>query len=105
MLTIPLQTISAQTLRVVLGGQNCQINIYEKPEGVFVDINANDTDIVICVLALDGVPIICREYVGFEGNLIFVDTQGTNDPTFIGFGTRYQLIYLEASEYVHFISK
>jgi len=37
-------------------------------------------------------------YLGFSGDLEFVDTQGTDDPTFDGLGTRYQLVYLEPSD-------
>ncbi len=99
MLQIPLQAIPSQIVKAVLGNQNVQIAVYSKSVGIFVDVNSAGVDLVTGVLALHGVPIVCREYMGFAGNLLFVDTQGTNDPTYDGLGDRYQLIYLEASEY------
>ena len=99
MLSIPLQAIPSQLCKVILAGQNCQILIYQKDQGVFVDINSNDVEIVTGVIALDIVPLVCREYLGFSGNLMFNDNQGTSDPNYSGFGTRYSLIYLTAEEY------
>jgi hypothetical protein len=99
MLTVPIQPVPAQTVRAVLGGQNCQIGIYQKPEGVFVNVNADGTDVVLSVLAHNAVPIVCRTYAGFVGNLMFVDTRGTSDPYYTGFNDTYLLCYLSADEY------
>ena len=46
MQTVPLQPVPSQVSKVVLGGQNCQINIYQKPQGIFVDISADDVEIL-----------------------------------------------------------
>jgi hypothetical protein len=95
---IPLQPVPSQATKVVLGGQNCQLSIYQKPQGVFVDINADGVDIVVGVIARDAVPLVCREYTGFIGNLLFIDTQGSSDPTYSGMGSRFSLVYLTAEE-------
>lgn len=99
MQNIPIQPIPSQLVKVVLGGQNVQIFIYQKDQGLFVDINSDGVDIVVGVIARDAVPIICREYMGFIGNIIFVDTQGNSDPTYSGLGSRFSLVYLTADEY------
>ena len=99
MLNIPIQPIPSQLVKVVLGGQNVQIFIYQKDQGLFVDINSDGVDIVVGVIARDAVPIICREYMGFIGNVLFVDTQGGSDPTYSGLGSRFSLVYLTADEY------
>lgn len=99
---IPLQAVPSQIVKIVLGGQNCQILIYQKEQGLFVDLNSNDTAIVNGVIALNLDPLVCRLYAGFVGNLIFVDTQGSNDPEHLGLGTRYSLVYLTADEYDQF---
>jgi hypothetical protein len=99
MQTIPLQPVPSQSTKVVLGGQNCQIQIYQMPRGIFVDVNVDGTDVVLCVMAHDADPIICRTYLGFIGNLLFIDSQGNGDPTYDGLGSRYQLLYLTDAEY------
>lgn len=98
MQSIPLQPVPAQLTKVVLSGQNCQISVYEKSQGLFVDLNADGVDIVTGIIARDAVPIVCREYAGFLGNLIFIDTQGSSDPRSSGFGDRFDLIYITAAE-------
>ena len=35
-------------------------------------------------------------YLGFVGDLCFMDTQGTTDPVSPGLGLRYVLVYLDA---------
>ena len=99
MQSVPLQPVPSQSTKVVLGGQNCQILVYQKPQGVFVDINADGVDISVGTIARDAVPLVSREYAGFAGNLIFIDTQGSNDPSYEGLGDRWTLVYLTAEEY------
>jgi len=98
MQTVPLQPVPSQSTKVVLGGQNCQILIYQKPQGCFVDINADGVDIVVGIIGRDAVPLVCREYTGFIGNLLFIDTQGSDDPSYDGLGSRWSLVYLTAEE-------
>lgn len=99
MQTVPLQSVPVQVTKSVLGGQNVQIYLYQKPQGLFVDINSDGLDIVTGVIARDAVPLVCREYVGFIGNLLFVDGQGGSDPSYEGLGARWNLVYLTAEEY------
>lgn len=99
MQTVPLQPVPSQSTKIVLGGQNCQILIYQKPQGCFVDINADGVDIVVGIIGRDAVPLVCREYTGFIGNLLFIDTQGSDDPSYEGLGDRWTLVYLTAKEY------
>jgi hypothetical protein len=65
---------------------------------VFVDISVEDVDVVVSVIARDAVPLMCREYVGFVGNILFIDTQGSDDPSYEGMGSRFTLNYLTAAE-------
>jgi len=98
MLQIALQPVPSQQLQVVLAGQNCQLAVYTRSTGLFVDVNVNGSDVANAVLARDVVPLVPTTYLGFVGNLLFTDTQGYSDPTFDGLGSRYQLVYLTASE-------
>jgi len=98
MKTIPLSAKPSQTLSVLLGGQNCQIRVYQKTTGVYLDLYVNNAAVVTGVIARDRVLIVRQSYLGFVGDLSFFDTQGTDDPTYDGLGSRYQLVYLEASD-------
>lgn len=96
---IPILPVPNQAAKAVLDGQNCQIRIYQKPQGVFVDLTADGVSIATGMLARDAVPLVCRDYAGFSGNLMFVDTRGRSDPDYAGMGSRYSLVYLTAAEY------
>ena len=98
MLQISTQPVPSQILSVVLAGQNCQIAIYQKTQGLFVDLNSNGVDISTGVLAHDVVSLVPTTYLGFAGQLVFTDTQGSKDPTYDGLGSRYQLLYLTTAE-------
>ncbi|MDE1007000.1 MAG: hypothetical protein OSB38_15165 [Paraburkholderia fungorum] len=98
MKTIPLSAVPSQKPSTLLGGQNCQIKVYQKTTGVYLDLYVNDEPIVTGVIARDRVLIVRQSYLGFVGDLAFFDTQGVSDPTYDGLGTRYQLVYLEASD-------
>lgn len=98
-LEIPLQPVPCQSTKVVLGGQNCQLLIYQKPQGIFVDINVDGVDIAVGTIARDAVPLICRDYAGFIGNILFLDTRGNSDPEYSGLNDRFKLVYLNAEQY------
>jgi len=93
MLQIPLQPIPSQFVKVVLGGQNFQILLRQKEQGLFVDVNVNGVDIVTSVIARDNDDILCRKYVGVTGTLRFLDLQGSTDSHYSGLNSRYVLIY------------
>lgn len=95
---IPLRAVPAQASSVVLGGQNCQISVYQKSTGMFLDLQVNHEPIAMAVLCHDRVWLIREAYTGFVGDLTFVDTQGLEDPTYTGFGGRFQLMYREGSD-------
>ena len=91
---IALQPVPSQQLQVVLGGQNCQIAVYTRSTGLFVDVNVNGVDVSTAIIAQNGNTLVPTSYLGFVGNLAFLDTQGTSDPTYDGLGSRYQLVYV-----------
>ncbi len=95
---VPLSSVPSQTLNVILSGQNCTLTVFQKSTGVFVDVSVNNAPIVQGVIGLDRVKIVRYAYHGFIGDLAFIDTQGTSDPDYTGFGTRFFLMYLEASD-------
>lgn len=101
MQTIPIQAVPVQTVSTVVDGQNCQIYLYLNPQGLFFDLNVNGVDVVDGVICQDANPLVCIQYTGFQGNFVFIDTQGSDDPNqtnYMGLGTRFNLLYLTAAE-------
>lgn len=90
---IPLSAVPSQALSVLLSGQNCQINVYEKSNGVYLDLFINNVAVVSGQLCLDRDPMVTKVYLGFVGTLQFSDILGTTDPVSSGFGERYFLVY------------
>lgn len=90
---IPIVAVPSQSFTIQLGTQNCAINIYQLSTGLYFDLTVNNQDIVNTMICLNLVGLVREEYLGFVGQLAFVDTQGNSDPTYDGLGSRYQLIY------------
>lgn len=99
-LTVPVQAVPNQTLSVQLANQACQLNIYQKTFGLFMDVYVNNVLVLAGALCENKNKIIRNLYFGFVGDFIWVDTQGTNDPYYTGLGARYLLVYLETSDLV-----
>lgn len=100
--TIPLQQVPYQTLECVLNGQNTKIEIYQKFYGVFITIYLNNNIVIAGVLCENLHLIIRNTYLGYAGDFVFQDTQGTSDPIYTGLGTQYQLVYLTPDEIAAF---
>ena len=98
MKVIPLLAVPSQTLSVLLGEQNCQINVYQKSTGLFLDLAVYNNVIVRAVRCLDRLRMVRTAYQGFVGDLAFADTQGYEDPAYTGLGARFLLLYLEDGE-------
>lgn len=99
MLVVPLTDTFAQTLRVTLGGQSCRIDLRQRTVGgLYCDLYVDDAPIVLGVACQNRNPLVRGAYLGFVGNLAFVDAQGTDDPVSPGLGERFQLCYLEPGE-------
>jgi hypothetical protein len=96
---VPLTAVASQTLSIVLNGQAAQIAVYTLSTGLYFDLLDDGVPIVTTRIARDKTRLLLNaQYQGFVGDFCFVDTQGSNDPTFDGLGARYQLIYLEAAD-------
>jgi len=95
---IPLSAKRSQQFAIVLGAQNCTIKVYQKRTGMFLDISVASVPVLTAVICQDRVRLIRQDYLGFIGDLAFMDTQGTDAPSYKGLGTRWVLMYLEASD-------
>ena len=90
---IPISAIPSQSFTIKLGTQNCAIKIYQLETGLYFDLTLEGNVIVATMICLNLVGLVRESYLDFTGQLGFVDTQGTSDPTYDGLGTRYLLVY------------
>lgn len=95
---VPLAASPSQTIAIVLAGQNCQISVYYKTTGIFMDLAVNGVQLLSTRLAVNGAFMVASAYLGFIGNLVFIDAQGRENPDYTQFGTRFYLIYAEATD-------
>jgi hypothetical protein len=95
---IPLTAVPSQTLSIVLNQQNCAIKVYTLSTGLFLDLYLEGTLILSAIICRDRVQLVRQPYLGFVGNLAFMDTEGTEDPEYTRLGSRFVLMYLEPDE-------
>ena len=95
---VPLQAVPSQALTITLGGQAVQVNVYQKNTGLFCDVLVSNVAVVAGVICENLNRIVRDAYLGFIGDLIFMDTQGSSDPTYQGLGVRFVLFYLTAAD-------
>jgi hypothetical protein len=95
---IVLQSVPSQQTQVVLDGQSCSISVYVKNQCIFLDLAVNGAQIAYAVQCKNLVSLVPTSYLGFSGWMVFFDTQGTNDPVYIGLGTRWVLLYLDSAD-------
>lgn len=98
MIEVALQPVPSQIVRIVLDNQNVQLKVYDKGGRIYIDVNSDGSDIVTAALVFNGNPVRCCAYIPFRGNFVFIDVQGSENPEYIGLGSRYKLIYLTAAE-------
>lgn len=96
---IPLNPVGAQTMAVLVNNQDCQLNVYKRSNyGVFVDLYVSNVLVIGGVIAQNLNRIVRDGYLGFAGDFIFADSEGTSDPTPDGLGSRYELWYLSPAD-------
>lgn len=95
---VTIQAEPNQTFAALLGNQSCQINLTTRRTGLFIDLFVGNDPVIQGVICQDRNTLVKYAYLGFVGDLVFQDTQGTSDPEYTGLGSRYLLQYLEASD-------
>lgn len=98
MLIVPLQPVPSQIVSVLLANQPCQIEVMQKSTGMFLNLSVNNSLIIGGVICENLNRIVRNAYLGFIGDLAFIDNEGTSDPDYTGLGSRFDLAYLEAAE-------
>ena len=63
---------------------------------LYCDLAINSVQVFAGMVCLNDTVIGNYPYLGFNGLLAFVDTQGSNDPDYTGLADRFMLLYLQA---------
>ncbi|EPL4123867.1 phage baseplate plug family protein [Citrobacter amalonaticus] len=100
MRTIPLTPQKSQSFYIDLSGQNCGIRLIQRESFLYIDLMVNGVPIIQGVPCLYGNKIVRYRYLGFSGDLFFIDNQGQQDPSYDGLGSRFALYYIEEGELV-----
>ncbi len=97
-LIVPLQPIPNQITNISLANQACTIHVKQNLTGLYLDLYIQDQLIIGGVICQNQNRIVRDAYLGFVGDLAFIDNQGDSDPYYTGLGTRFSLAYLETSD-------
>lgn len=101
MLIIPTTPVPAQNLQVVLAGQACLLNIYQRLSGMYMNVYIDNgaTAVIGGVICENANRIVRDAYLGFVGDLAWLDNSGDGaDPYYTGLGTQFSLAYLETED-------
>lgn len=100
MITISLTQEKEQTIHVTLNKQVCIIRLVQRESCMFMDFTLNGTLIAAGLPCLYANKMIRYEYLGFSGDLVFLDLEGESDPSYDGLGKRFLLCYMTEAELV-----
>lgn len=100
MRTIPLQPVRSQSISVELAGQRCTIRLIQRESFLYMDLTVNGEVVMQGVPCLFANRMVRYSYLGFTGDLVFMDNSGQSDPSYDGLGSRFPFYYMEASDLV-----
>lgn len=99
MILIPLHPVPAQAFKITLGTQDCALALYKKGAYFYLDLAVDGVKALQGRMVLNRVWVVRYAYLGLSGDLVMLDTTGTNDlPTYDDLGSRYKMYYLDPSE-------
>lgn len=92
---IPLAPVPSQTISVTLNGQECTLILRSLDNRQYLSLSVNSEPVFYNTLIVDRIPLKKYDYLPFVGDIACEDTQGTSDPDWREWGTRYFLVYDE----------
>lgn len=97
---VSLENKKSQSVSVSLDGQDCLIRLIQRESFIYMDLTVNNVPIMQGVPCLYANKIIRYKYLGFSGDLFFLDNQGESDPHYDGLTDRFPLYYITEAELV-----
>lgn len=95
---IPTQPVPSQNFSITLDGQQMTFNVYQESTGLYLDALLANTPIITGQICEDRELLVQQAYLGFSGDLTWIDTQGTDAPLYTSLGSRWLFVYLEPAD-------
>lgn len=100
---VQLGAVASQTVTINLNQQSCLIELrtlgLDDDAHLFFSLTLAGTPIVTTRVARNLQRLLIdAQYRGFQGDFMFIDTQGDTDPVYTGLNTRYVLVYIPPDE-------
>ena len=100
MITVSLEAVKEQTVNVALNQQQCSIRLVQRESGIYMDLTVDNVPLIQGVPCWYANKMVRYSYLGFSGDLVFLDIQGAADPDYTGLGGRFKLFYMTEAELV-----
>ncbi|MGC6389643.1 phage baseplate plug protein [Ewingella sp. S1.OA.A_B6] len=97
---VSLENKKSQSVSVSLDGQECLIRLIQRESFMYMDLTVNNVPIMQGVPCLYANKIVRYKYLGFSGDLFFLDNEGLSDPQYDGLSSRFPLYYISEAELV-----
>ncbi|EKN5157557.1 hypothetical protein ACPX3P_000674 [Yersinia enterocolitica] len=97
---ITLENKKSQSIFITLEGQSCLIRIIQRDSSIYMDLTVNGDPILQGVPCLYANKIVRYKYLGFRGDLFFLDNEGQSDPQWNGLADRFPLYFITEAELV-----
>ncbi|WP_145484418.1 phage baseplate plug family protein [Yersinia aldovae] len=97
---ITLENKKSQSIFITLEGQSCLIRIIQRDSSIYMDLTVNGNPILQGVPCLYANKIVRYKYLGFRGDLFFLDNEGQSNPEWNGLANRFPLYFITEAELV-----
>ncbi|HGH0375224.1 TPA: hypothetical protein ACLFOW_000025 [Yersinia enterocolitica] len=97
---ITLENKKSQSIFITLEGQSCLIRLIQRDSSIYMDLTVNGDPILQGVPCLYANKIVRYKYLGFRGDLFFLDNEGQSDPQWNGLADRFPLYFITEAELV-----
>ncbi|QCE32927.1 hypothetical protein FAI41_04585 [Acetobacteraceae bacterium] len=90
---IPISALSDQKFTLEIQNQKLQLHLRQRKYGLYCDLWINDVLRLAGRLCLDRTFLLQDSTRPLQGDFIFIDTQGQEDPDYSALGERFKLYF------------
>jgi len=90
---IQVSAVPSQKINVVLDGQNCSLFLREMDGKQYLSLSIDGEAVFSNAMVCDRIPLKKYHYLPLKGDIASADQQGTSDPDWRQWNTRFLLVY------------